>query len=135
MPRARVTVESRFPQYERHLDRAIGRGLGWGAASVVAASRAVPSRYDIGEIKAKIRAYPAERFQGFRSGWVVYVASTDWRAYWFEKGTYAKRGARRSARGADVQGNRGVQPQRFMRTGLRAAWASGIKSLERAMRW
>jgi hypothetical protein len=138
MPRQTVTIDSKFREYERHLDRGIQRALGHTAAVTVAAAKAAGSTspYRIGGILSTIHGQPVQRFA---RGFVTYVGASDFRAVFFESGTYAKRGARRSTRGragAAVDGNRGVKPQRFMRKGARAARAVMLAYLARELgRW
>jgi len=60
---------------------------------------------------------------------------TDFRARFFEKGTYQKLGRRVSARSKQgAEGNRGVKPQRFMALARRIGRRELILALNRRLR-
>lgn len=133
MPKARVVIDDRFREFGADLERAVERGLGHAAGAVIAAGQAVPSDYNIQAIKAGMAATPVERT---RFGWQTVVYDRDFRAIFFERGTYLKRGARKSARGRQTAaaGNRGVKAVHFMRNALREVFPRVVEMIAREVR-
>lgn len=133
MPSSRIIIDNRFGEYTHEVERAIDTALVEAAQVVQEAARGAssPQDYNIGGIQAKtqaeLRARPSPH------GSEVWVVNRDFRAVWFEKGTYLSRQGkvsaqtmRRRASGTGQQrlnrwgSNQGVLPQKFMRRGLTA---------------
>jgi hypothetical protein len=144
MARSQVIVDNRWRQYRAELDREIERSMGQAAGVALAAGIAKPSRYAIDSIQHNARIEPARRIPG---GWQIVIRWPDFRAVFFDKGTYAKLGGR--ARLQDGQrrgrtkathyqwtkvGNRGVKPQRFTLTAKKAGLVALVAALQRNLR-
>ncbi len=130
MASGKVIVSNRFREYGRELDRQIIRSLGQAAGVTIATAKSVPSRYNIGSIRAKISVDgPVHRTV---RGYEVTVRDKDWRSNFFESGTYQKLGRRLTARSkAGAEGNRGIRPSRYMRKGKTAGRRALIELLNR----
>lgn len=128
---ARVVVQNNFRWFTKRLEQEQMAALNAAAEAAAAVARSTQSPYQIAEILNSIEVLPARRS---RRGFTAVVIARDWRAWFFETGTYAKKGAlkRRSRRSsastssADPRagmrvvpagGHRGVKPVRFMRKG------------------
>jgi hypothetical protein len=146
LPSGQVIVQDRFQQYTKDAERAVDRALVNAAQVVAATARSAPSSsgYRIAGIQAK--TYPQLRAFARRGGREVWIVNRDFRAVFFEKGTYgARKGAlraqtvRRRESSAGQQrignwgGNPGVQPQRFLRKGLTAGRGVLIEMLRREL--
>lgn len=129
--RATVEIDSKWREFERDLDRAIERGLGSTAGTVIAASRGVPTRgYQIGGIVAAASA------RSSRTPWGIDVEIVwrDFRARFFEFGTYQRRKKKlqRDRRSASAQ--KGVKQIRFMRAALKVAFPRAVENIRRELR-
>jgi hypothetical protein len=137
--KAVVKIDDRFAEFGRDTERAVVRSLGEAAAVAIGAGRAKPSRYDIPNVQNQTKVLPPIRIPG---GWLLAIVWTDFRAHWFDKGTYQKLGGRgaRSRFGRQTkqwlasgpeghEGNRGIKPINWTRT----AKAAGVAALMRAL--
>lgn len=130
----RVVVKNHFRQLGNDYERATKKALGRTAGVVMATARGAPSRYDIGSIQASVKATPVHKW---RSGWRLIVWASDFRAGFFEFGTY--RGRRRKLKrprkaGGQARydaGARGVQAQRFMAKANRVGKAALLQNVKR----
>jgi hypothetical protein len=132
MARSQVIVDNRWRQYRAELEREIERSLGQAAGVALAAGVAKPSRYAIDAIQHNVRVEPAHRISG---GWQIVIRWPDFRAEFFDRGTYQKLGRRLTARSkAGAGGNRGVKPQRFTLAAKKAGRVALIAALQRNLR-
>jgi len=128
----KVKIDDRWAQYRHGLEQETAKALMEAARVGAAAARAKPSRYNIASIKDRNRVDIPTRHP---RGWYIDIRWTDFRARFFEKGTYQKLGRRVSARSrAGVEGNRGVKPQRFMALARRVGRRELILALNRRLR-
>ena len=132
---SKVVIKDRWPQYRNELGQAVrvslheAAGLGVGAARAKAPR---PTSYKTGEIKSNTRIDVPVR--GF-GGWYIDITWTDFRARWFDRGTYQKLGRRLTKRSKEgVGGNRGVKPQRFMLAARRVGRLALIEALARRLK-
>ncbi len=127
-----VTINDHWRQYRAELDAAIVKSLGQAVGAGLAAGRSKrprPVSYKIQAIQQKTGLVGPVKFPG---GWLMEIRWTDFRARFFEVGTYQKLGrilTKRSKEGAG--GNRGVKPQRFVRAARRAARSYLVAALNR----
>lgn len=126
----RVVVTDRFRQVADQVHGVVREALVEAAHVAVEAARAKAeaSGYQIEPITSRITATAPARS---RRGWYVYVYDPDFRARFFERGTYAKKGAKRNRRQKDVEGNRGVRAVHMLKTGVHAAKPVLIERLRR----
>jgi hypothetical protein len=120
---ARIIIDNRFRRVTRELEQEIDRAVEIAARAGAAAARGAETDYHIREdVLSKINSTPARRS---RRGISALIVAPDYRSWWFERGTHAKQGRRRSTRGraSTVEGSRGVKPQKFMRKATRTAKA------------
>lgn len=119
MPSAKVVVNDRFKQLAEQQERGVQRALGRAAAATVAAARAGGGDYNISAITGSIKATPVHRA---RRGWRTFVYAEDFRAVFFERGTYSRRRGKLSPRYhrtpkaeqiAEERGT-GIKAQRFL---------------------
>jgi hypothetical protein len=116
---SKVIVNDRFREWRGDLDRIITESLIEAAAVGAETAKRTPTRYKIESIRDKIRVSPV--FRDAR-GRAILIQDTDFRARFFESGTYQKFGRRLTARSkAGEAGNRGVRPAHYMRRGKTAA--------------
>lgn len=128
---SKIIIDDRWHRYEQELERATVRSLAEAAGIGVAAARGKPSRYRIDQIKNTIRVLPPIRIPG---GWMVTLSWPDFRARFFEKGTYQhRRGKLRRPRRSD-RANQGVTAQHFASTARRLARLALIERLNRNLR-
>lgn len=130
----RVVVDrASFRRYRENTERAIRVAVDDTADQVAAAARATSTEYDIREVLDSIESTPA---RPSRRGYAALVLVRDWRGRFFESGTYAKRGARKSNRGraSAVEGNRGVKPVKMLRKQVRPARAMLEAQIRRRLR-
>lgn len=118
MASAKVIVTKRFRGYALEVDRRCDRALGKAAAAGVAAARATPTRYNIGEILNSIVATPARERKGGRE---VSIVAGDWRATMFELGTYTRRRRKLKQPRRTSRPNKGVRAGYFLNRGVKAA--------------
>jgi HK97 gp10 family phage protein len=136
VPSAYVKVENNFKRLKSQYESAEKRALRKAAGVVATAAVNAPSRYKIGSIKHSIRATPVHKV---RNGWRLIVWATDWRAGFFEFGTYQHRRKAlkrpRSAAGAHrlELGNKGVTAQHFMSRAGRAGRVALLTALQREL--
>ena len=118
--------------------------MGRGMSRVVAASRATPTRYQIGPaILFKIRA---SRVKHVPKGLAAAIVAPDYRSIFFEKGTNARRrskvtketlrrreSASGQARQARVANAKGVRAVHFLSRGLRVGWAGFLAEIDRSL--
>jgi hypothetical protein len=129
VPRATVYVTDNFARNREQWEREIQQALVETGRLVTNAIHGAHSQYNISPVAARTVLSPVGRA---RRGFDLNVIVSDFRALWFEKGTYRKLGAGgpRSRAGG---GNRGMKPQRFMRNALRAVWPRVLGIFERRM--
>lgn len=128
----KIIIDNRFHTYQAELDRAIVKSLGQAAGVGITAGRAKPTRYNLRDIQDKVALTPPIRIPG---GWMIQFKWEDFRAHFFEKGTYQKLGRVLTARSrAGGEGNRGVRPQRFVAAARRAARVALVLALNRNLR-
>jgi hypothetical protein len=130
-----VIVDDRFGRFERSVEEAVGRALQGAARDGIEAAKAKNTRgYRIGGIVAAVGVSTPRR--GPR-GLDVAIMWRDFRAIFFEKGTYRNRRGKLSARTQRAEGSAergGVQPVRFMAAARRAARATMIEHIKREIR-
>lgn len=116
-----VVISDRFKNVSADVHRSVRTALVEAAhvAEEVAEATAEASGYDLSTIAHKTTHSPP--LQRRRGGWYLYVYNPDFRALFFERGTYARKGRKRSKRQKDVEGNRGVRAVHPLRNGARAA--------------
>lgn len=126
----KVVVTDRFREVAAEVHNVVQDAL--VEASHVAVEAAIAkgaaSGYQIDPITSRITATRPARS---RRGWYVYVYDPDFRARFFERGTYAKKGAKRNRRQKDVEGNRGVRAVHMLKTGVHAARPVLLERLRR----
>lgn len=131
---SRVIIDRRsFQRYRLEADRAIQRAVTITAQAAAAAARETPTDYHIQDVLNSIIATPA---RPSRRGYAALVIVRDFKGIFFEKGTYAKRGRKRSTRGrpSTVEGNRGIKPVRMLRKQMKPARALLEAQIRRAFR-
>jgi hypothetical protein len=116
-----VVVSDRFRNVSQDVHRNVREALLEAAhvAEEVAKATAEASGYNLGPVAESITHTPP--LQRRRGGWYLYVYNPDFRALFFERGTYHHKGRKRSKRQKDVEGNRGVRAIHILRAGARAA--------------
>lgn len=119
-----------FARYRNEVDRALQRAVGHTAQAAAAAARQTQTEYDIQSVLNSIIATPVKPS---RRGYAALVLVRDFKGMFFEKGTYAKRGAARSSRAKAVEGNRGVKPVRMLRKQVRPAKVMLEAQIRRAL--
>lgn len=131
-----VIVDDRFAKFDRALEQGIGRGLEAAARDGIAAAKAKNKRgYRIDGIVSYVGVSKASRG---RRGLDVAMTWVDFRARFFEKGTYGNRKgklAKRTRRKADWSGRGGIQPVRFMAAARLAAQRTMLDHIKRGIRW
>lgn len=136
MPSAKVTVDDRFKQLGAGYERAAQRALGRAAAATVSAAKAAPTQYNIEPVKSSIKATPVHRI---RAGWRIFVYADDYRAVFYEAGTYARRRKKlspryhRTARAERIaaETGSGVKAQRFLGKAVPVARKALIEAVQR----
>jgi hypothetical protein len=131
IPRSRIIIDNRFGALQAEMDRGVRRSLGQAAYATIAVARAVPTDYDIADIKNRIAVGTPRRT---RRGWELDIVWTDPRVWLFERGTYRKRGALKSRRRDTGEGNRGVKRVGFIRQGLKVGRVALIDAVQRNLR-
>lgn len=139
MPSAKVTVSDNFRSLSRNYERAAQRALGHAAAATVSAARSGATDYNIGSITGSIKATPVHRA---KRGWRTFVYTEDFRAIFYERGTYSRRRSKlspryhRTAKAERIAAERGtgVKPQRFLGKAVPVARAVLLRELERELR-
>lgn len=130
MASSRVIVDNRFGKLQAEMDRGIQRALGQAAQVTIATAVSAPTPY---EIEAIQRKFVVGRPRVTRRGWELDIVWTDWRVWFFERGTYQKKG--RLKRGGNPPGpNRGVKPARFLRKGVKAGRFALLAAIQRELR-
>jgi len=139
MPSNRVIVDDRFRKLGSEYERAVKRALGRTASATVATARSAPTDYQIGPILGSVKATTVHRA---RRGWRVFVYAEDFRAVFFERGTYSRRRGKlspryhRTAKAEKIAAERGtgVKPVRFLARATRVARAALLLNLQRELR-
>lgn len=141
----KVIIDDHWRSMRGEMNREIRRSLGQAAGVAVAAGRAKPSRYNTARIQSDIDVSPVVPTL---KGQTIEIRWKDWRANFFDKGTYAKLGAAARLleggyrRGAGKKGryqytkvgNRGVKPIMFTAAARRAGRAALVTALRRNLR-
>lgn len=141
--KTRVDVDWQGSTFTHSLETAITRGMARGAATVQNIGRGAPTVYNIRpSVIDRIIARAVKPGRGSRKGFFVTIVSPDFKSWWFEAGTNARRRrkvtkstlARRAtpsgqARQARVGSNQGVKAQRFMAYTLRVGWPRFLEEL------
>lgn len=139
-----MRVDDRWRQYRGDLEQGTVRSMAAAAGIAIAAAHAKPSRYRIDQIKNNTTVDVPIRVAG---GWVIDIRWPDFRARWFDRGTYEKLGGSARLENGQVRGrgkagryqyhgveNRGVKPQRFMAAARRVGRLALIEALARNLR-
>jgi len=127
-------VDNRFDRYSREVEDALGRALTGAARKAVRAAEGKSTRgYRIGSIVGSSQITHARRG---RKGLELQVAWQDFRAVFFEKGTYQNRRGKLSKRtrrreGSDLRG--GIKPVRFMAAARKEAQDELMSQVKREM--
>lgn len=130
--KGKITVDDRWGRYRQELGREVAASLLEAAGAGAAAARAKPSRYNIADIENPRHDVPL-RLPG--GGWVIDIRWDDFRARWFDKGTYQKLGRVASVRSKPgAAGSRGVRPARFMARARSVGRTALILALSRRLR-
>lgn len=139
LPSAKVIVDDKFSALGREYERGVQRALGRAASVTVAAARAGgQGDYNLGSIVGKTKATPVHRA---RKGWRIFVYVDDFRAIFFEKGTYSKRRAklspqyRRTAKAQHIaeESGTGVKAQRMLGKAVPVARAALQREVQREL--
>jgi hypothetical protein len=123
MPSAKVIVTDDFPKLMRGYERGVKRALGHAAAVTIASARSQPVEYQIGPILNTIKATPAHTT---RKGWRIIVYAADYKAIFYERGTYSRRRGKlkraRTAKAEAIAARRGsgVKAQHFLARAAKA---------------
>lgn len=141
--KAIVKIDDHFAKYAKDAEKAVVRSLGEAAGAAIAAGRAKSSRYSVQSVQGKTAVTPPVRVPG---GWLIVVNWPDFRAHWFDKGTYQHLGGRgaRSRYGRQTsswlatgpeghEGNRGIKPINWTRAAKRVAAVVLLRALSRNM--
>ena len=139
-----VKINDNWREYRQDLGEATARSMVYAAGLGVAACRSKPSRYNIGKIQETTRVDVPVRVPG---GWIIDIHWTDFRARWFDRGTYEKLGGSKQLEEGQVRGrgkagryqyhtvhNRGIAPQRFMALARRVGRLALITALSRELK-
>lgn len=131
-----VIVDDRFAKFDRALEQGIARGLEAAGRDAIAAAKAKNKRgYRIDGIVNYVAISKASKG---RRGLDVAVTWVDFRARFFEKGTYGNRRgklSKRTRRKGDYSGRGGIQPVRFMAAARLAAQKTMLHHIKREIRW
>jgi hypothetical protein len=96
MPSKLVILDDRFTTLGVAYERGIKRALGHAASATVSAARSGGTGdYNLGSITESIKATEVHRA---KRGWRTFVFSEDFRAVFFERGTYNRRRGKLSPR-------------------------------------
>lgn len=128
MPRATIKITDNFKRYGKDVERGLERGLRRSASDVEREATHTPTNYNIRQVMSDTHKTDVTRG---RRGPEIRVYWDDFLAYFFEKGTYARKGAARSSRAKSVEGNRGVKPVRFGQKALKRAFPKMIANISR----
>jgi len=132
MPTARIHVDDNFRKLSAQYSRATEKALGRAAAVTVAVARSAPVEYQIQDVLSSIRVTPAHTTS---KGKRIIVYAADFRAIFFEFGTYARRRrrirGRRTPRAVAIaaQPGSGVKPQRFLTRAVKPGQAALLRYL------
>jgi hypothetical protein len=107
-----VVTSNRFDSFSRSLENAVEKGLQEGAKVGEAAARAAPTKgYRIdGIVGSADVGRPVRGSKGLE----ITIVWRDFRAIFFEKGTYQSRRGKLKRERKSTSQNRGVKPVRFM---------------------
>lgn len=135
MSRATVHVEEHFKAYGDELAGGIRTGLKRSALALRADAPRQPTAYHIKKIMSNTSQSGVYRTG---RGWEIKVYWDDFRALFFERGTYARKGATKSAR---VRANRrsaglqsGVKPVRYIRKSLNHVFPRMVDYIDREIK-
>ena len=128
----KVQIDDRWGAYRNDLEQGVARALLRAGAVGMDAGRAKSSRYNISRIQGAVKVDVPVRHP---RGWYIDITWTDFRARFFDKGTYQKLGRILSARSKQGgTGNRGVRPGRFTTLARRVGRLALIEALGRELR-
>jgi hypothetical protein len=124
-----VVTSNRFDAFDRSIERGIRKGLENAAGVGSAKAQGVNTKgYRIGGIVGSVES---GRVQAGRKGLEISLVWRDFRAIFFEKGTYQSRRGKLKRERTSTSSNRGVKPVRFMLAARKAGAEHLLDEIQR----